>query len=112
MYVVHKSDSGTIKLKLATPILEFGTAKQSGVDPVGRTVKASTNIHLVEMGLVRSVDCEHGARIAWFVPAPATVLEQNVLPRNVLHYKTSFLQNVLPHNVLPHNVLPQNVHLY
>jgi hypothetical protein len=74
MYHAHKSDLGTIKLKLATPILEFGTSKQSGVDPVGRTVKVSTNIHLVEMGLVRSVDCEHGVRMDWFVPAPAICL--------------------------------------
>ncbi len=35
-YVIHKytSDPETEKLKLATPILEFGTAKPSGVVPV------------------------------------------------------------------------------
>jgi hypothetical protein len=35
-YVIHKytSDRETEKLKMATPILEFGTAKPSGVVPV------------------------------------------------------------------------------
>jgi hypothetical protein len=59
-------------LKLATPILEFGTAKPSVVDPMGRTVKVSVNIQQVGIGLVRSVDCEYRARTHWFMPAPAT----------------------------------------
>jgi hypothetical protein len=60
MYHVYISDSETVKLMLATPILEFETAKQSGAVPVERTLKASANIQLVRIGLVNSVNCEHG----------------------------------------------------
>jgi hypothetical protein len=60
VYTVYISDPETAKLRLATAILDFGTAKPSGAVPVGRTVKASTNIQLVSIGLAKSVDCEHG----------------------------------------------------
>jgi hypothetical protein len=39
---------------------------------MGITVKASANIQLVGIGLVRSVDCEHGARMDRFALARAT----------------------------------------
>jgi hypothetical protein len=70
-YCVNKSDPETVKLKLAAPILDFGTIKPSGAVPLGRTVKASTNIQLVRIGLVNSVDCEHGYKMGWFVPPTA-----------------------------------------
>jgi hypothetical protein len=60
------------KLKPYAPILEFGTAKPRGVIPVKRTVKAFKNTPAGEMGLVKSVGCEHWGRIDQFVPAPAT----------------------------------------
>jgi hypothetical protein len=64
MYLVCISDPATAKLKLATLILEFGTAKPSCVIPMGRTREGiyCTNIQLVRTGLVRTVDCEHGDR--------------------------------------------------
>jgi hypothetical protein len=43
----------TQKLKLAAPVLEFGTAKSIGAVPVGRTVKVSANIQLVRIGVVK-----------------------------------------------------------
>jgi hypothetical protein len=61
-----------LKLKIAALILEFGTAKPSGALPAGSTVKASTNIPAGEMGLVKSVGCEHGDRMDQFVAAPTT----------------------------------------
>jgi hypothetical protein len=63
MYRVCINGPETVKLDLATLILEFGTAKRSSVITVGRTVKASTNIQLVRTGLVKSVDFEQGDRI-------------------------------------------------
>jgi hypothetical protein len=39
MNCVYISNLETVKLKLATSILEFGTAKPSSVVPMGRTVK-------------------------------------------------------------------------
>ncbi len=63
-----------MKLRLATPILEFGTVKPRGVIPVGRKVKVSSDIQLVRIGLTKSVDCKHGTRMDWFMPAPATCL--------------------------------------
>ncbi len=52
--------------------MEFSSVKPSGVIPVGRTVKASTNIQLERIALVKSVNCEHGDRMDQFAPAPAT----------------------------------------
>jgi hypothetical protein len=74
MYRVCINGPETLKLDLATLILEFGTAKPSCVITVGRTVKASTNIQLVRTGLVKSVDYERGDRMNWFSPAPGTRL--------------------------------------
>jgi hypothetical protein len=67
--ILYISNLDTVKLKLATSILEFGAAKPSSVVPMGITVKASANIHLAGIGLVGSVDCEHGARMDRFAPA-------------------------------------------
>jgi hypothetical protein len=49
----------------------LGTAKPSGAIPMGITVKVSTSIQMVKIGLVKSVDCEHGNRMDPFVPVPA-----------------------------------------
>jgi hypothetical protein len=64
-------DPENCNTKVSHPNMKFGTAKPSGAIPMGRTVKASTNIQLVRIGLVISVDYEHGDRIDRLVPAPA-----------------------------------------
>jgi hypothetical protein len=64
LYICICIKQKTVKLKLATQ------AKPTSAIPMGRTVKASTNIQLVRIGLVISVDCEHGDRIDRLVPAP------------------------------------------
>ncbi len=68
MYHVYISDPETVKKKLDTPILEFVTAKPSNVVHMGRTEWASTNIQLVRIPLVKSVDCEHGSKMDRFWP--------------------------------------------
>jgi hypothetical protein len=69
---VYKRGPETVKLILATPIIEFETVKPRGVVPVERKVKVSSDIQLVRIGLTKSVDCKHGNRMDWFVPARAS----------------------------------------
>ncbi len=68
-----------LKLKPAALILEFGTAKPSGEIPVGSTVKASTNTPAGEMGLEKSVDCDHENRIDQFLAQPIQKLMYSVI---------------------------------
>jgi hypothetical protein len=57
MYHVYSyiCDPETVKLKLVTPILEFGTAKQSRCSSHGKNSEWSANIQLVRIGLVKIV---------------------------------------------------------
>jgi hypothetical protein len=50
----------------------LGTAKPSGAILMGRTVKVSTSIQMVKIGLIKSVDCAHEDRLDRFAPVPAT----------------------------------------
>jgi hypothetical protein len=88
-----------VKLKLATPILEFLTAKPSNVVPVERTVRTSTNVQLVRTGLIKSVDCKHGTRMDQIAPAPVThpVAQVGII---VIHqYATKKKKLICPLNI-------------
>jgi hypothetical protein len=97
-YHVYVSDPETVKLKLATPILESGTAKPNNVVPMGRSVKVSTTIQLVRIGLVKSVDCEYGTRMDRFAFAPATrpAAQVGII---VVHQYTTKKKLKYPHNI-------------
>jgi hypothetical protein len=60
------------------PVMEFGTAKPSSAVPARRTVKVSANIQLMRNGLIKPVDCEHGARMDQFTPELAIGLVAQV----------------------------------